>query len=771
MTTLIRLNRHKTGVTRTRAAPDEAQTVRTYFAAVGADAAHGDALVAHLPFGVGDVTVGTENELQTAVRGEPSAVDLPRTIYDSDYYAESAAQAHRGPRARALHTELKRYLESPDRVWESSWVRFPLHALNAFGRAVFEHDLRADKHDPQAGRRVDAGDFWTPGTGELRVPVSYLLKLALANVLGDLDSLPLAVRRTGVALLEHFINDNTSPEQHSAYISLLAPALGLGRAVARENAARFLLTQALLAYANDALGLRARGQEVSACFAALPPVRQRHLAAAVSDTFYRKLFMNPCLSGWNRGEDKRRYMHLCHEVLSRSRMQAVCKLQDLGIADPAADLLDFAADTSLANNGTHVSLGSRRLSRALAEDPRLAAPEKRVGDLAIKLFEHFLPLFVGTYSAAPRWLAPVDREPARLLGFLPHQLASRHVRMLWHAWTATPGRRYMPDGRLMDYFVSLPSTSRHPALNGEPGSGDRLKRALAEQGVFDERMPLYLAYRLREHATMGYSGFEGRYYSIFPSLARDLGPAVELQALVTAFAMKSIALGQVTHAAIPDDPEVESERRQFLFAAAMGLSHGYVARDTRNTFLMHIVRGVDGVRASARFPGYLAVPLDPFRLGLLRVLRAGAADLIEAMSMDDTLRDLSARVSTRRDTAAGRLGTAVIATAGLGEDAAVLNRASERYLREDLRRSHVSEAFDLLCASGTDTSTTRSAFLVSAERALRENRASGAIAVGLIEILLSIIHADAARHGRALGNTTITDDENESAPIYRTGNG
>ena len=41
--------------------------------------------------------------------------------------------------------------------------------------------------------------------------------------------------------------------------------------------------------------------------------------------------MSPCLSGWSNGEAKYQYMHLCHQVLSRSQLNAVAKLREAGI--------------------------------------------------------------------------------------------------------------------------------------------------------------------------------------------------------------------------------------------------------------------------------------------------------------------------------------------------------------------------------------------------------------------------------------------------------
>ena len=83
-----------------------------------------------------------------------------------------------------------------------------------------------------------------------------------------------------------------------------------------------------------------------------------------------------------------------------------------------------------------MSLGSRKLSQLLA-DPNSGytrRDEKHVGDLTVKIVEHFLPLFVGTYSAAPYRLDFNDFHPEKALGFLPHELDYTHLRMLWRRW-------------------------------------------------------------------------------------------------------------------------------------------------------------------------------------------------------------------------------------------------------------------------------------------------------------------------------------------------
>jgi hypothetical protein len=140
--------------------------------------------------------------------------------------------------------------------------------LGRFADHVFRYDLRADKTGPQSGLRNDAGRFCFTQHGEewLRVPVSYLLKLALADVVSADPPLHPALRRLGERLMGHYLNDNSSPETHSFYVVPLAPESGMGRAIARETSKRFLLTQLLVLYANKRFGLEAAGQRAIVYF-------------------------------------------------------------------------------------------------------------------------------------------------------------------------------------------------------------------------------------------------------------------------------------------------------------------------------------------------------------------------------------------------------------------------------------------------------------------------------------------------------------------------
>jgi hypothetical protein len=113
------------------------------------------------------------------------------------------------------------------------------------------------------------------------------------------------------------------------------------------------------------------------------------------------------------------------------------------------------------------------------------------------------------------------------------------------------------------------------------GNHHRLKSDLAELGVFDPRMPLYMLYRQRERAVHGFSAdLRAATTACSPAFAGH-GPAVDLQRLITALAFKLIAQGKITHKDIPDSVDVESERRQIFFGAALNLPTFYMKQNSR----------------------------------------------------------------------------------------------------------------------------------------------------------------------------------------------
>ena len=697
---------------------------------LGINTATPEGLARTLPFSPSDTTVGAENEYQTAVVGNRHQVDLALKIEDSGFFRNLRKRALRGDTPRSSVTALEAFLSENDSgVWENSWVRLPIEALCPFARSVFNDDLRADKSCADSPRRSDAHRFSINSNGReyLRIPISYLLKLALADAVGE-PSVHATVRETGMSAMNHFLSDNTSPETFSFHPVLMDEQSGKGQGLSRETSLRFLLSQLLIQYANRQFGLIDSGQRTALYFAPHPPVRQKRLNNLISDSFYRSLFMSPCLSGWNEGETKHRYMHLCHTVLSRSQLNAVIKLREAGIIANNLVVLPNTSNISLANNGTHISLGSRKLTRLMQDPTSGFGPleEKHYGDLAIKIVEHFLPLFVGTYSAAPYRIDFIDFHPERVLGFLPHELDFTHLRMLWRRWkkkahlkilgrSVTPfgpewldrnlsrcfGLKgdYVPDFRLIDYLVALMATDESPALDGCPGNDARLKKDLGDLGVFDPCMPLYMLYRARCFQTMGFTGFEGRHYSLFENLDRDMGHAANLQMLITALAYKYIFTGNIAHADIPDHPFIESERRQVFFGAAAGIPTFYVRTDTPNRLLNRMVKKTRNTRSSRRYAGYTRVLTTDFQRMLINLLKEEASELLEMGKLHDTIQDLEDRIDNNgHDTVASRLTRRICKAAGASSPMALtsdeFNATAETFYRERLKKEQVGQALD-----------------------------------------------------------------------------
>ncbi len=636
--------------------------------------------------------------MQAVVCGKAADVDLPRAIVASSYFRNLQQRAKAQELPRRTLRELERFVEQNETdAWEQSWVRLPPSALGRLATQILDHDLLKDKTAPERGRRDDwqrfiaapTGADATAGNASIRVPVSYLLKLALADAI-SLPGVPTVAAVTGQRLLDHLINDNVSPETFTFYVAAAGGGRSLGQALAAETSLRFLLTQLLTQYANRRFKLLATGQRAVVYFSPHPPVRQQQLNELISDSFYRELFTSPCLSGWDRGEAKSDYMRLCHEVLSRSQLCAVRKVvREAGLVSSNLVVLPNLSNVSLANNGIHVSLGSRQISRQMADHHSGfgAREEKQYGDLTIKIIEHFLPLFVGTYSAAPYRFEFAEFHAERMLGFLPHQLDFTHLRMFWRRWKGKARVRlfgqpisptgyawldrmlslglqlkgdFVADYRLLNYLVAPLSTELCAALDGTLDNHARLKEDLSVQGVYDPRLSLYMLYRQRAFHHQGFSGFEGRYYSLCPSLVDDLGPATDLQHLLTLVATRAVADGSLTHADIPDDPTTESERRQVFFGTAAEIPTFFVRRNTPNTLMRRILELTERTRPSRRYPGYVRVYNIEFRRALLRLLRRDFASSIEALEAEQLLADLAERIEPHGLSAAERLTKAIL---------------------------------------------------------------------------------------------------------------
>lgn len=665
--------------------------------------------------------------------GTKNTVDLAISLQASNFFKNLEKRGQSEKNAKRILQELQAFLhDASHTVWENSWVRFPRRLLNPYADQVLSHDLLADKSCPTGPPRSDVGKFLFSHHDEewIRVPISYLLRLALADGMNDADLSNPVIREIGEQLINHFLNDNTSPETRSFYVIRHPEPAKIGPQVAREASKRFLLSHVLTSYANWKFGLVDTGQRAQVYCAPHPPIQQKILNRYISDSVYRDLFMNPCLSGWYSGEEKHRYMNLCHQVLSHSHLKAIGKLQEAGVITRNLVTIPSLSNISLANNGTHISLGSLKLTDRLRQGSQEFTPrhEKYLGDLAIKITEHFLPLFVGIYSAAPYRLDYWDFHPEQVLGFLPHELHPQYLQLLWQRWKRKAGLKifgasitpfgpkwldktlssllglhgdFVQDYRLIDYFVTLPSTEQHAALNGHMGNDLRLKADLAEQGIYDDRMSLYLLTKLRRYEEMGFSGFEGRHYSLFPSLSEEMAEATNLQALITALAYKYLSTMAVTHDHIPDTPIVESERRQIFFAAALNIPTFYVEDGSPNRFLHTILAKTRKIRSSHRFSGYLRVHTREFLYGLVRILEEDAAEFIEAFGLQEGMRQLRDRLGDPDvHSAFGKLAKGIMNQGGVSSPLHLTgdecNRAAEDYYRSALKKQYLREGLEWL---------------------------------------------------------------------------
>src|SRR5208283_4264576 len=146
----------------------------------------------------------------------------------------------------------------------------------------------------------------------------------------------------------------------------------------------------------------------------------------------------------------------------------------------------------------------------------------------------------------------------------------------------------------------------------------------------DRRLSFYMPLRLRELGGMGFSGFEGRYYSLFPTFQRDMAQAANLQQLLLMISYQLALDGTVEANDIPDDPTSESERRQPFFFAAAGLPAFYVHKKSRNAFLAAVLTRCNNIRPSRRHPGYLRVPISDYREALLSWLCREGKEALES---------------------------------------------------------------------------------------------------------------------------------------------
>ncbi len=673
-------------------------------------------------------TAGTETELQVAVEGSASNIDIVQNIQNSLFYKNLKQRVLNKDISPSILEKIDDYLNnSQSRIWENSWVRIPIDNLSEDAKTLFSNDLLKDKSNPLSGFREDYDTFFININERVfvRIPVSYLIKIALTDLFQFLDQKSKSI---GESILKNFSNDNTSPETLSLYLIKGINIRDIGVGISEEYLLRYLLTQLAVEYSNIKFALTSSGQKVVVYESPLPPVNQRSLNSVIPDELYREIFVSPSLSGWDKGEEKKEYMHLCHKVLSMSKLKTISKCKDAGLLKNNLVILPDISTTSLSNNGIHINIGSSILEKSFRDSKELGVEnEKYFGDLVIKIVEHFISLFPSNYSASPHRLNFENMHPETALGFLPHELDYTHLRMLWRKWknkakiklfgkTFTPfgpewvdkffkrvlrlKGDFVPDYRLLDYLVAPLSTSNSPAFDGKVGNHERLKKELNQLGIFHKNLSFYCFYRLREINKVGWTGFEGRYYSLFDSIIKDMSSATSLQILITEIAYRLAASGKITHSDIPDTPTIESERRFPIFASAIGLKSFFVNRDSKNVFMQNILKNCKNIKKSSRYNNYFKVKIDDYNQALINFIKQEGSSIIENSNLHDIVADLENRVKDKKSRVSSRLTKKICSKINIetpfDKDSESFNLSAESFYREDLRMEHISEAFDVL---------------------------------------------------------------------------
>jgi hypothetical protein len=175
---------------------------------------------------------------------------------------------------------------------------------------------------------------------------------------------------------------------------------------------------------------------------------------------------------------------------------------------------------------------------------------------------------------------------------------------------------------------------------------------------------------------------------------------VDLQNLVTALACRYIQEGKVHHHDIPDQPSIESERRQIFFAGAVGIPTFYVRADTGNRLLRKILTHVRSQRNSLRYKGYVRVKIDDYQLALLHILETDGADLINQLGLAPRMQSLRRRLT---DSTASTYAKIIGAVQGelprkrtpMNVSASEFNSATEHYYRTGLKEKHLTESISV----------------------------------------------------------------------------
>ena len=133
---------------------------------LGISSLSSDQWYASIPFSNYDTTHGAENEYQTAVIGSESDADLPISIRNSNYYSNISRRARSGDIAKRNAFRVEDFLESNhERIWENSWVRFPVSRLKASTMRLIMRDMALDKSDDSSPMRPDIDRFFFEKNG------------------------------------------------------------------------------------------------------------------------------------------------------------------------------------------------------------------------------------------------------------------------------------------------------------------------------------------------------------------------------------------------------------------------------------------------------------------------------------------------------------------------------------------------------------------------------------------------------------------------------
>lgn len=680
--------------------------------------------VENMPFSPHDVTLGSETELQTVVIGKSIDVDLPKQITGSDYYKNLIKKTLRNDVSPKMLKGLRAYLnENDENVWENSYVVFKQKNLNKYSQKILFNDLKKNKTDFNSGFRDDVNNYIRKQNGidYIRIPVSYLIKLAVADFIGETLSEECGLRNKFSKVLDHFLSDNTSPETFSFHVCTSDGYSSPGDSVASETVIRFMFCYFAVQYANIKFGLIEEGQKADIFFSPHVPIRQKVLNKYIPDTFYREIFMNPCLSGWDEGEKKKDYMALCHMTLSRSSLHTLSKLKEAGMLFNNLVELPDVSNVSLGNNGIHVSAGSKKMTSEFKINDHFSDKhEKAFGDLVIKITEHFIPLFPGFYSSAPLRMSFKDFRMEKALGFLPHELDFFHLRILWRRWKKKSKNKlfgkiitplgfdevdsffekifgfkgdFIFDHRLIDYPAALLSSDLCSPIDGNYDSEEKYKRYLHSCGVFDKNMSIYLLNKLRRCSSIGFCGYESRFYSLFESFSDDMSAAVNLQVLLQMLAIKYISKYNIRHEDISSDPFTESERRNAFFSTAINLPVLNFKIENGSIIQKRILNNVSKLKKSKRYKGYYKVNLVEYMKALITTIENDAADLISLYGFESVVADLKRRINNpEKYSSFSKITKSILlmnSKKKISSDD--FNKKAESFYRNELKKKHLKE--------------------------------------------------------------------------------